>query len=610
VGRAKKGIEVIVKPPMPPTNKALGEAKRNADVEQSLKNGVAEALGYQGLGFPQNQGSPWTEQISNATPIFKNMRWYLVSNFRQMLSQAYVEIGLVQTICDIPVDDGLRGGIEINSDQLSEEQIKELQVSIDRDDDLNTAGQAAKWNRLYGGAGVLVLTDQDPETPLDLEAIDADTPLEFRALDMWELYWDKQNAEGYDPTVQAEDFDYYSYYGVQVHKSRVMRLKGLTAPSFIRPRLRGWGFTVVEILVRSINQYLKATDLSYEVLDEFKIDIYRIKNLVSTLMSPLGDQQVAERIRRSNWLKNYQNAIVMDGEDEYEQKQLSFAGLSETMQQIRMQVASDMRMPMLKLFGTPAQGLNASDEESLEVYNSMVESQVRNKLKYIILRMLEIKCQKLFGMVPDDLSIEFKPLKVLSAEQEENVKTQKFNRLIQARERGEISVLEFRDACNRDNLLGISLDTSDETIDGLMADKAIESAGADPYDPKDTDDPGSNREDTQQSKVRDRGGIGEGVNKPKNVLDHLPNFLWPAPYTKLQRLRRKFMNSAAFDRASYYADGGDAWIDERRKYFFDVEKAENIDLWYRCERASRESLGEVRWQFVVWLYKKYGGKFK
>ena len=50
-------------------------------------------------------------------------------------------------------------------------------------------------------------------------------------------------------------------------------MKGLTAPSFLRPRLRGWGFSVVEKLVRSINQYIKATDLGFEVLDEFKLDV-------------------------------------------------------------------------------------------------------------------------------------------------------------------------------------------------------------------------------------------------------------------------------------------------------------------------------------------------
>src|SRR5690606_28947268 len=160
-------------------------------------------------------------------------------NMRQVLSQAYVEIGLVQTICDVPVDDALRGGINIKSKQLEESQLEELISVIDRDGDLIEVGQAAKWNRLFGGAGVLVLTDQDPEEPLDWDSLENEK-VDFRAVDMWELFWDKQNTEDTDLSGNLEIFDHYNYYGEQVHRSRVLRLKGLTAPSFIRPRLRGW----------------------------------------------------------------------------------------------------------------------------------------------------------------------------------------------------------------------------------------------------------------------------------------------------------------------------------------------------------------------------------
>lgn len=480
--------------------------------EPPLQNGLADAVGFGSAGFPQNQGSPWSEQVSKPTTIFKNLRWYLVSNFRQMLSEAYVELGLVQTIVDVPVDDGLRGGVELKSKQLDETQIAELTTSLDRDDDINTAAQAGKWNRLFGGAGLLILTDQDPEEPLNLDLITADSPLEFRAVDMWELFWDKQNSEGYDPTVQSEDFDFYNYYGEQVHKSRVMRLKGLTAPSFIRPRLRGWGFSVVEVLVRSINQYLKATDLGFEVLDEFKLDVYKIKNLVNTLLSPNGQQKIQERVQLANWQKNYQNAVVMDSEDDFDHKQLSFAGLAEAMAGIRMQVASDMRMPLTKLFGISAAGFN-SGEDDIEVYNAMVESQVRNKLKYVLLRMCEIKCQKLFGFIPGDLTLAFKPLRVLSAVDEETVKTQKFTRILQAKERGEITSEEFRDACNKGDLFDITLDTVPLDAGGYLSDEASDE-GTDPYDDKDVDDPGANRVDTQKALGSERGGISKEPPKP------------------------------------------------------------------------------------------------
>src|SRR3954471_18346943 len=157
-----------------------------------------------------------------------------------------------------------------------------------------------------------------------------------------------------------------------------MRLKGLTAPSFVRPRLRGWGFSVVETLVRSINQYLKATDLGFEVLDEFKLDVFKIKNLVNTLLSPNGAEKIQKRIQLANWQKNYQNALVMDSEDDFDHKQLSFSGLAEVQDGIGKQVAADLRMPITNLFGQSAAGFNSA-EDDIEVYNAMVESQVRNK---------------------------------------------------------------------------------------------------------------------------------------------------------------------------------------------------------------------------------------
>ena len=502
----------------------------NGFMKQS--NGLSDALGCGGFnsgggwmgtlggpdgglpGYPAGAGSP--QQLSDTTTLFTNLRWYVVSNFRQLLTELYVEIGLIKTIVDVPVDDGLRGGVTIKSKQLSEEQIGDLKIAMDRDDDLGVMGWGAKWNRLFGGGGILIIVgDQDPETPLDLASIKPDTEVIFRAVDMWELFWDQQNVEGYEPEAETEDFEFYDYYASRVHKSRIMRLKGMEAPSFIRPRFRGWGVSVVENLVRSINQYLKAADLTFEVLDEFKIDVYKVKNLVNTLLNPNGTQQIQKRIQLANWQKNYQHAVVMDSEDDWDHKQLSFAGLAEAQAGIRKQVAADMRMPITKLFGSSdsSNAMGTADQNDMENYNSMVESEVRNKLKYDILRLIEIRCQRMFGFIPDDIEIEFSPLRVLTAEQEENVKTQKWNRVFQAKQAGEITTIEFRDTCNKGNLFDVKLDTSTaaisevESIKSDMLSAEVGSTGGEddsaaegdhsPEEGTDTGDPGANREDSR-----------------------------------------------------------------------------------------------------------------
>lgn len=595
--------------------------KNNLELNEKLKNSFPDSTGayqFNPFGFPQNQNFPGTAPVEQINTVFQNLRWYIVSNFRQVLNQLYIECGLVMTIVDVPVDDAFRGGIEIKSKQLDESQISELLVSIDRDDDLNTAAQAQKWNRLFGGAGILILTDQDPEEPLELAKIGKDTPLEFRAVDMWELFWDKQNTEGYDPAIQTQDFEYYNYYGEQIHKSRVMRLKGFTCPSFIRPRLRGWGFSVVEPLVRSLNQYLKATDLAFEVLDEFKIDVYKIKNLVNSLMSPNGQQKVQQRIQQANYQKNYQNALVMDKEDDWDHKQLNFAGLAETMGQIRMQVAADMRMPITKLFGTSASaGIGNTDQNDMENYNAMVESQVRNKSKYDLLRICEIKCQKLFGFVPDDLSIAFKPLRVLSAEQEENVKTQKFNRLQAAADSGRITTFEYREAANKGNLFDVSLDNAGDELNPLDPEvgEVVKEGAQNPYDAvDDVNDPGADRADTRQLRAWEYGGQPKGSEKPPKAGDKPGTSKMPVQEKgsspkKPGADNMHLKNSAEFDVASYKADGGDNWISDGHLRAFD-SKAGWIDanIWEKAKERSRVAFQSENKAFTIWMYKKLGGK--
>lgn len=550
-------------------------AKPKKHSNNIVSNGLADAIlgNTDGFGPGQSIGV----QLSQVDTLFKNNRWYLVSNFRQLLSEIYVEHGIIQTIIDVPVEDGLRGGVEIKTKQLSPEQIADIQSEMDREQDLVKVAQANKWNRLFGGGGILTITDQDSSMPLNVEALYG-SPLAFRSVDMWELFWTKQNTSDYSAVIDGPDLiegEWYDYYGKQVHTTRVMKMIGIEAPSFIRPRLRGWGVSKVETLVRSLNQYLKSTNLVFEVLDEFKVDVYKIKNLTNSLLSSGGETQIRKRIQLANQQKNFQNAITMDGEDDFIQKELSFAGLAETMAGIRMQIASDMRMPLTKLFGISATGFN-SGEDDIENYNAMVESEVRNKCKYEIIRMIELRCMKNFGFIPDDLSIGFKPLRMLSAEQEENVKSQMFNRVLQAKQANEITSLEFRDAVNKANLLPIQLDTTAAAMGEI---EEQQDADAD-------------------SELNDEGKAGE---KPKGSGPKSTLTAKKAPEVK---------NSLEYDIAAYETDGGDGqYLDHHER---DFEMAQKLDrnLVMKGKEMSMKAFGKEKWQFVLWYYKQNGGKFR
>ena len=414
-------------------------------------------------------------QIMQFTTLAQNLRTDLISNQRFLLSQIYIEHGIIRTIVDVPIEDAFRGGIEIKTKMLDEEEIKELEISMDKNGDLEALAQSKKWARLFGGGAVIAITEDAAETELKIQNIKKDQALKFKAVDLWELYGRFNQYEDQRFTElkeKAGEEELYDHYGIKVHKSRVIRQLGTVAPSFIRPRLRGWGLSVMESVISSINQFLKANDLTFEVLDEFKIDVYKIKGLNASLLSPDGTTRLQKRFAIANSEKNYRNAITMDAEDDYAQKQVSFAGISETMDAIRLKLASDLRMPMTKLYGISSAGFS-SGEDDIENYNSMIESHIRSKTKFDIIYMAQMRAMQLFGVYLEDLQVNFKPLRVISSEIEQTIKDQKFNRVIQARNAGEISSEEFRDACNKDELLPLQLSVDKNDIANLEKEKKI-----------------------------------------------------------------------------------------------------------------------------------------
>ena len=63
-----------------------------------------------------------------------------------------------------------------------------------------------------------------------------------------------------------------------------------------------------------------------------------------------------------------------------------------------------------------------------------------------------------FLMWMDNKETNMENKETFSGEQEQNIKTQKFARLLQAKQSGLITLKEFRDGCNKDNLLSVQVD--------------------------------------------------------------------------------------------------------------------------------------------------------
>ena len=403
-----------------------------------------------GVQTPQNQ-------ISQQTTIDVNLRRYMISNNRTLLSYLYVELGLVQTLIDQPIDDAYSALPQINTKQLNLEEIRKLQEFMSAGW-FDTFKQSLKWGRLFGGGALFInVRGQKASKPFDYRRLKPGDDVEIYALDRWEMQLIPSDKIMFPYQITAKNIpvrDEVYLYDKAVHKSRMRIFKGKMAPSILRPQLLGWGMSEIERLLRSMNCFLKNQDVIFELLDEAKIDVYKIEGFNNTLSNDETMKRIENHIRLSNMLKNYLNAIVMDKNDDYQQKTMHLSGLADMGAQNQQNVASDLKMPLTKLFGMSSAGFN-SGEDDIENYNAMLESEVRAKSAHSLYDLYYMACMLLFGFIPDDLSFELPPLRTLTAEQIENVKNSKFNRLIQSLQLGAITPEQFIRACDKEKLLGI-----------------------------------------------------------------------------------------------------------------------------------------------------------
>lgn len=406
-------------------------------IPREVKNALSDLV-------PANIWS--VQQLSNLDTLYNNNRYSPITIQRIVLNYLYMEHGLIQSLIDQPVSDALRGGVEIISAELDGDDIKDLHDYIEEKNIYAIFKEVICWARLFGGAGLIINRHENPQKPFNLESIKKDEELEFYPADRWEL------------SATNKDAEYYNFYNTKIHSSRVLTINGKQAPSIVRPQLAGWGMSEVEHVVRELNAYLKHNNLVFELLDEAKVDVWRLEDFKSTLMSAGGTELIRQRIEIVNQQKNYQNAVLLDKNDEFEQKTMSFAGLPEMLKEIRIGIATALRMPMTKLFGISASGFN-SGEDDLENYNAMIESEIRDRIRHPLRKLLNIIMRIKFGFVPD-FHFEFKPLRVMDNVQEEQVNTSFQNRIIQLHQSQLITAPEAIESLQTKKLIPIEVEAS------------------------------------------------------------------------------------------------------------------------------------------------------
>lgn len=349
---------------------------------------------------------------------------------------------------------------------ITGEEISRMQAYLRRDGTWQKVQQALFWKRLFGGAGIVIMDGRDPSTPLRLEDINQDTPLDFYVTDNWELSGTDTNAAQLN-TVDWLSETPFTLRGYAIHKSRVILFKGKEFAPLYRSLGRGWGMSILEPLVRTLNKGIKNENVIFELLDESKMDIFSFFGLNDAMQDEHATDAITKRVQYASMVKNYMKALLLDSEDTYQQKQIHFNGLADLKVDSRVDMAADARITMNKLYGTSPAGFN-SGEADRETYADTVEAEVRIPTEPAVVRILEVVGRKVLGKTLD-FDVEWKPLIRTTEYEIEKIKTLKLANLNEANIWGRITNKEWLEAVNKENLLGIEVEYQDKFVAAPMA---------------------------------------------------------------------------------------------------------------------------------------------
>jgi len=332
----------------------------------------------------------------------------------EQLSAIYRTSWMAKKTVNIPAQDATRRWREwmAESDQIELLSAEEKRLGIQRKV-LN--GLAS--GRLFGGAGIYfsIKGDNDPSLPVNPERVRKGglafaTVLSRRVLQAGDVENDPL-VEGYG---LPKFYRVTSGTGVntEIHPSRIILFGGAPVldPETSIVVNAGWEDSVLQAaydVIRTADATaMNISSLVYEA----KVDVLKIPALADIMADQQTRVLLEQRIALCAQLKGNNGMLVIDGEEEYEQKSFTFAGLPDINRDNLQAVAGAADIPITRFLGQTPSGLSSTGESDLKNYYDSVASAQTLILSPALQVFDECLIRSALGTRPDDISYEWASL--------------------------------------------------------------------------------------------------------------------------------------------------------------------------------------------------------
>lgn len=285
-----------------------------------------------------------------------------------------------------------RRGYELKSDKVDDSEIQDFREWVDETFDLDKKlRNGRKWGGAFGGLLLILGIDdgRDPWEPVDetrIRSINYINPVDRRFAFAQSYYADLDAPKYGEPEIylvsngvasggqlargkaSVNELQKGGFRIGLVHESRCIRFDGHAADITTQQLLAGWSWSVLQRPYQVLRSFDHAFDSATYLLTDAGQGVFKLQGLIKAVSA--GQQQAFEdRIRFLEDTRSVMNGIAVDAGDkdgknaeDFVRQPTPFAGIPDMLDRQMQRVSAAFSMPVIKLFGAGAGGLNAAGE--------------------------------------------------------------------------------------------------------------------------------------------------------------------------------------------------------------------------------------------------------
>lgn len=278
--------------------------------------------------------------------------------------------------------------------------------------------EVIKLQRLYGGAGLVLLVDDGRPENEPVEVAKIRGIRGYIPLSRWELIpedfnitdWSKPDFYRITTSQKITPDQSGPYVNLQIHSSRVARFDGLYLPWRVRARNTGWGQSVLQIIWEAYKRYETAMSGLETMTSDADMFVHKIPGLFQRIASG-NESDLRKRLEANSLSRSVYGGMVVDTEEDVNFINRALTNIATATEPFIKDLQAATGWPASILMGDSPGGLGKEGRFEERVWASLVEQwqevYCRTPITQIFTYILASREGPTRGRVPESWTVHF-----------------------------------------------------------------------------------------------------------------------------------------------------------------------------------------------------------